>query len=62
MSLRVLCHCEHLVIARSEATRQSHRVKGVKEIVVAEKIYKMGEVRVFREDVKIDLTVTAIRN
>ncbi len=56
------CHYEYNVIARSRATRQSHRVNGIKEILVKEKKYEMGMMRVFREDVKIDLKVTAIRN
>ncbi len=33
-----------------------------KEILVKEKKYEMGMMRVFREDVKIDLKVTALRN
>jgi len=33
-----------------------------KEILNKEEKYEMGMMRVFRGDVKIDLTVTAIRN
>ena len=32
-----------------------------KEILVKEKKYKMSVMKVFREDIKIDLTVTAMR-
>ena len=41
---------------------QSHRVKGIKEILATENIYKTDVMRVFREDVKIDLTVKVFRD
>jgi hypothetical protein len=37
-------------------------VKGIREILVAEKFYKMGMMRVFREDIKIDLAMKIVRD
>jgi len=62
-------HYEYNVIVRSAENSfallgtvwQSNRVNGINQILATEKIYKTDVMRVFREDVKIDLTVKVFR-